>query len=322
VTHARGTRVSGVRGWRARRFAVACLVALAVLFACGLDVLVASRVAAQEASRSVRPRGASRPAGVRARRGRRARPPVVSARYRRMRARWHRAAPPEARRRWESQAPRPPLVLVPVGGGESVSLVPLRDDGGFDAEALARAATALAARRSGATHPIEPALLDRVYRAQRRFRAPFVHVISGFREDRATSRHTQGRAMDIVLPGVRDAVLAAYLRGEGFSGVGTYAVSGFVHVDVRRRSYFWVDGTAPGRRSRARGVLARQAAAADARALARGVARPFADGPPDDDADDGEDAAPEVDAVLAGDTVAPEVGDLAASEAAARTDAP
>jgi hypothetical protein len=128
--------------------------------------------------------------------------------------------------------------------------------------------------------------------------------------------------MDIALPGVRDATLAAHLRAEGFTGVGTYAVSGFVHVDVRRRSYFWVDGTAPGRRSRARGVLARQAAAADTRALARGVARPFAEGPADDDAEAGEDVAPEVDAALAAEPAGMPVGDLATSEAAARTDAP
>ncbi len=195
-----------------------------------------------------------------------------------MRARWHRPASLEAQREWASQAPRPPLVLVPIAGGAPVALTPARDDGGFDAEALARAEEALAARRSGARHPITPGLLDRVYRAQRRFRVPFVHVVSGFREDRATSRHTQGCAMDIVLPGVRDAALAEHLRGEAFTGVGTYALSGFVHVDVRNRSYFWVDGTAPGRRSRARGVLARRAADADARARARGVAPPFATG--------------------------------------------
>lgn len=317
--------VPGARAWRCaearlRRFAAACVLALAMLSACGLEMLAPPHVAAQDSTMSARPRGVARRA--RARRGRRVHPPRVSARYRRMRARWHRAASPEARRRWEAQAPRPPLVLAPVGGGASVSLVPLRDDGGFDAEALARAATALAARRSGATHPVEPALLDRVYRAQRRFRAPFVHVISGFREDRATSRHTQGRAMDIVLPGVRDAVLAAHLRGEGFTGVGTYAVSGFVHVDVRRRSYFWVDGTAPGRRSRARGVLARQASAADARALARGVPRPFVDSAAEDDAEGGDEAAPEIDDALAAEQGAPAVDDLATSEAAARTDAP
>lgn len=312
--------MTGVRGARVRRCAAACLVAFAVLFGSAIELVVPARAAAQEATHAVRPGGASRP--PRARRGRRARRPVVSARYRRMRARWHRAASPEVRRRWESQAPRPPLVLVPIGGGETVTLNPLRDDGGFDAASLERAATVLAARRSGATHPIEPGLLDRVYRAQRRFRAPFVHVISGFREDRATSRHTQGRAMDIALPGVRDATLAAHLRAEGFTGVGTYAVSGFVHVDVRRRSYFWVDGTAPGRRSRARGVLARQAAAADTRALARGVARPFAEGPADDDAEAGEDVAPEVDAALAAEPAGMPVGDLATSEAAARTDAP
>jgi len=45
---------------------------------------------------------------------------------------------------------------------------------------------------------------------------------------------------------------------------------GFVHVDVRERSYFWVDTSAPGKRSRIRGILADLAAKSDSQASARG----------------------------------------------------
>lgn len=205
-----------------------------------------------------------------------------------MRARWHQPASSRDRDRWEATLPRPPLVLVAIAGGERVELTPERDDGGFDSEDLQRAEEALAARRSGARHPIEPGVLDRVYRAQRHFRVPFVWVVSGFREDRATSRHTMGRAMDVVMPGVRDTVLAEHFRAEGFSGVGTYTLSGFVHIDVRNRSYFWLDGTSPGRRSRARRVLVSRASSMDARARARGVVPPFPPNTAEDETDDDE----------------------------------
>src|SRR5262249_37145908 len=56
----------------------------------------------------------------------------------------------------------------------------------------------------------------------------------------------------------------------GFVGVGIYPVSGFVHVDVRERSYFWVDMSGPRQKNRTRGILADLAAKSDAQATARG----------------------------------------------------
>jgi len=43
-----------------------------------------------------------------------------------------------------------------------------------------------------------------------------------------------------------------------------------IHVDVRDRSYFWVDSSGPGRRNRERGILGVIAAQADRDAAARG----------------------------------------------------
>jgi hypothetical protein len=76
--------------------------------------------------------------------------------------------------------------------------------------------------------------------------------------------------MDLVVPGASDSDVAKFAREEGFAGVGIYPVSGFVHVDVRERSYFWVDTSGPGKRSRIRGILGDVAAKSDAQALARG----------------------------------------------------
>jgi hypothetical protein len=76
--------------------------------------------------------------------------------------------------------------------------------------------------------------------------------------------------MDLVVPGATDDDVAKFAREQGFSGVGVYPVSGFVHIDVRERSYFWVDLSGPGKRNRTRGILADLAAKSDAQALARG----------------------------------------------------
>jgi hypothetical protein len=76
--------------------------------------------------------------------------------------------------------------------------------------------------------------------------------------------------MDLVVPGASDEDVAKFAREEGFAGVGVYPVSGFVHVDIREHSYFWVDTSGPGKRSRIRGILADVAAKSDAQAVARG----------------------------------------------------
>jgi len=64
----------------------------------------------------------------------------------------------------------------------------------------------------------------------------------------------------------------------GFVGVGVYPASQFVHVDVRPRSYFWVDYSGPHMRNRESGILGDLAAKSDAAALARGqtAIEPFA----------------------------------------------
>lgn len=167
-------------------------------------------------------------------------------------------------------AGRQVLVLLPVNGGDTVVLVPQRDDGGFSREDLRRAAVAFSAQSPGKVHALAPRLLDLVYRSVQHFNGGAVHVVSGFRRDRAGSRHTQGRAVDMRIDGVNNKELAAYLHGLGFVGVGFYPQSDFVHLDVRDASWFWVDDSAPGAPSRLRQVNEEQARAADAEARARG----------------------------------------------------
>jgi len=192
------------------------------------------------------------------------------------------AAPVPASRAWHAAPPgktaptdatgKPVLVLQGLNIPDRVELTAASPRGGFSAEDLDRAAHVMREPSSGNEHPIDPRLLDTVYRLAVHFHAPEIRIISGYRTPRrsATSNHGKGRAMDLVVPGASDEEVAKFAREQGFTGVGVYPVSGFVHVDVRERSFFWVDTSGPGKRSRVRGILADVAQRSDAQALARG----------------------------------------------------
>jgi hypothetical protein len=191
-----------------------------------------------------------------------------TAEYVRIRDGWHAPLEPEL----IANAPAfPPLVIAPVNGGERVSVVPQREDGGFtDADVTVAARAFAPAHGQEKIHAISPHLLDLVYRAMRHFDAPLVHLVSGYRADRAGSRHTQGRAIDMVLPGVSNEELADYVRTFGFVGVGIYPKSGFVHLDVREASFFWLDNSLPDERCRTEPMLPELAKQADVAARDRG----------------------------------------------------
>ena len=84
-----------------------------------------------------------------------------------------------------------------------------------------------------------------------------LEVISGYRigglNASETSRHAAGRACDIRINGVGVLDLARTVEQRfAHVGVGYYPTSAFVHVDVRESSYYWIDRSAPGQRSRTR----------------------------------------------------------------------
>lgn len=197
-------------------------------------------------------------------------PPPIPKGYANSVRAWHTKAPGQAAPLDEHG--RPKLILFALNTNERVELTPLTDRGGFSASDLDRAAQLLRDPRTGNEHPVEPRLLDSVYRIAKNFSAPEIRVVSGYRTPKAGthSNHGRGRAMDMVVPGASDEDVAKFAREAGFSGVGVYPVSGFVHVDVREHSYFWVDTSGPGRKSRLFGVLGDVANKADSSALARG----------------------------------------------------
>jgi len=198
------------------------------------------------------------------------RPPRKKSAYDLLREAWHAPAPEdlcaEARR-----APIRDLVFRIDGkDGEADTFVlhPESALGGFDETQLELARQGFGSWESGPTP--HPRVLDLIYAATLHFDVPYVHLISGIRKDRGGSRHSHGLAADVVLPGVGDEELAAFFRAQGFVGVGTYPRSGFVHVDTRDQSYFWIDRSSPGRRGKVVGVRAEEAKTVDEAALVRG----------------------------------------------------
>ena len=167
-----------------------------------------------------------------------------------------------------------PLVFFRAHGGARFTLTPSTSGGGFDAAAIEVARQAFAWRNDDfqSQHAVSTRLLDLVYQTMRHFEATEVEIVSGFRDGRSTSRHSHGRAIDFTIPGVTMTALAEYVRSLGFVGVGIYPRTGFVHLDVRAASYFWVDSSGAGRRGRVRQILAGVAQRADQAAIARGEA--------------------------------------------------
>ncbi len=180
---------------------------------------------------------------------------------------WHQPAPEHMCAEFRKAAV-PDLVFIIQGKNTTYVLRPKNRQGGFDEAQLAIAKQAFESWETGPTP--HPRVLDLVYAATLHFGAPYVTLISGVRRDRSGSRHSHGLAADVVLPGVEDEELAAFFRAQGFVGVGTYPRSGFVHVDTRDQSYFWIDYSAPGRRGKITQVRADEAKLVDQAALVRG----------------------------------------------------
>jgi uncharacterized protein YcbK (DUF882 family) len=110
---------------------------------------------------------------------------------------------------------------------------------------------------------VETTQLDRrtlqlMFRAAYHFRAKRLIVISAYRKPgtKSEGRHAQGKAIDFKLTNTSASALAAYLRTFSRVGVGVYTNpdTQYVHLDVREQSYYWIDGSPPGRTWRERPI--------------------------------------------------------------------
>jgi uncharacterized protein YcbK (DUF882 family) len=144
-------------------------------------------------------------------------------------------------------APERALSFVHMHTGESARVV-YWADGAYLPDGRAEIDRLLRDHYSGDVHPIDAALLDLLHRLSGRLetKQPY-QVISGYRSPATNARlaahsdgvaahslHMVGQAIDVRVPGrslsaLRDTALA--LRA---GGVGYYAASDFVHVDVGR----------------------------------------------------------------------------------------
>jgi len=140
------------------------------------------------------------------------------------------------------------LHFVHTHTGEHLNIV-YRDDAGYDQESLARLNHYLRDHRTGEIHEYDPRVFDLLHDLTTALGNPYleIDVVCGYRTPWSNeflrihghgvarhSLHMQAMAIDIRIPGIptaqlRDAALALH-RG----GVGYYAASDFVHVDVGR----------------------------------------------------------------------------------------
>ncbi len=183
---------------------------------------------------------------------------------------WHTATPGKKAPR--DAHGRPMLVLHGMYIDERAAISAQSDEGGFYVDDLFRAGHVLREPATGNEHVPEPRTLDLLYLIQCHFDAEEIRVMSAYRTPVAGNSqglHAKGRAVDFVVPGADDIDVARFARELGFAGVGLYPLGSFVHVDTRERSYFWIDRSGPGHRSRERGILLDVAKHADELARAR-----------------------------------------------------
>ena len=99
-------------------------------------------------------------------------------------------------------------------------------------------------QRTTAETPIDPRLIDLLYRISQRTHQKII-LVSGFRAPMfslaALSYHTRGMAADIRIPGMTPLMARDLAESMGVHGLGYYPVSGFIHVDVRDDNSRWTD---------------------------------------------------------------------------------
>jgi uncharacterized protein YcbK (DUF882 family) len=141
-----------------------------------------------------------------------------------------------------------PLKVSCANSGASASLRLYGKDGSLDPEAV-EAFSRVSADFNGYA-PLHPRLVQLAAKAAYHFHSSSLVIVSGFRQKRRgkVDHHTAGEALDFKLPGVDYRKLAAYLRGYPLVGVGVYTnpKTQYVHLDVRDRSYHWLDASPPG----------------------------------------------------------------------------
>ena len=131
-----------------------------------------------------------------------------------------------------------------ANNGETATIAFNLNTGEIEPEGYRRFRHLMRCLRTGAETPIDPRLIDLLYRIARRTRQKII-LISGFRAPMYSlatlSYHTRGMAADIRIPGMTPLMVRDLALAMGVGGVGYYPVSRFVHVDVREDQQRWID---------------------------------------------------------------------------------
>ena len=148
-------------------------------------------------------------------------------------------------------APRRQLSLLNLHTGESV-IATYWSEGAYVQAELDKINEVLRDHRTGEIQPIDTTLLDQLslLHDSTGNKQPF-HVISGYRSPATNlklrtqgngvakkSMHMQGKAIDIRLPDTPLKQLRDAAKSLKLGGVGYYAKSDFIHVDVGRVRYW------------------------------------------------------------------------------------
>lgn len=125
------------------------------------------------------------------------------------------------------------------------NLLLFRPDGSVDPRTV-ESFSAVSTRGQDDIRTLRTRLVELAFKTAYHFRAPSLVILSAYRPH--AGYHTRCAALDFRLPGVRAKKLASWLRRLPRAGVGVYTNphTQFVHLDVRRMSYHWLDASPPG----------------------------------------------------------------------------
>jgi uncharacterized protein YcbK (DUF882 family) len=136
------------------------------------------------------------------------------------------------------------FVIQSANTGEEVEVALNLSTGEVDAAGYVRLRHMMRCLRTTAETPIDPRLIDLLYRIAQRTRQKLI-LVSGFRAPMFSlatlSYHTRGMAADIRIPGMTPLMARDLAESMGVHGLGYYPVSGFIHVDVRDDNSRWTD---------------------------------------------------------------------------------
>ncbi len=126
--------------------------------------------------------------------------------------------------------------LYDVNGEHSAAFdLPL--DGQLDQETSKAFAKFFGCRRSGRVKPLHPGVIAMLAQVGQRYPGHVLEIVSGFRrgpEERKTSPHLAGRAIDLRVRGVKTAEVRDWLWAtHDHVGIGFYPHHDYLHMDTR-----------------------------------------------------------------------------------------